>query len=341
MKLKQLLTTIFILTISFSVKAQDGQPFKSIGKKVKVLTLSKGKYVEFFDYDTVQRIGTVLYNIRTKKIVRLLNADSVYKKASNNTSASRWYSPDPLADKFASLSPYNFVENNPINKIDPDGMEGKDWFKDNKGIMQFDPTVKKQSDVGDKGTYVGPTKTETSKRGSKVEYRKDGSILFSNENDAYDRMATIGKTREALAVNLDSKTLYLPDYKNDISTSEDKSLGYLFNGNKIHDPITGKELSFSASIHTHLSFFNGKPWGEDNASFSDIYKFSKETPNVPFLTIGRTNINGYFGSWKPSSDGLYHYSDTKFIQFMQIPQTKLYNGLRNIINQNRSKYGSF
>ena len=33
----------------------------------------------------------------------------------------RWASPDPLADKYYSVSPYAFCNNNPVNFVDPDG----------------------------------------------------------------------------------------------------------------------------------------------------------------------------------------------------------------------------
>ena len=33
----------------------------------------------------------------------------------------RWTTPDPLADKYYSVSPYAFCNNNPVNYIDPDG----------------------------------------------------------------------------------------------------------------------------------------------------------------------------------------------------------------------------
>lgn len=154
-------------------------------------------------------------------------------------------------------------------------------------------------------------------------------------------MMVIGKSREALAVGTGNKTLYLPDYKNDISTSESKSLGYEFDGNKIHDPVTGTDKTISTTIHTHISLYKGHTWGEDEPSGSDVYKYTKATPNVPFVTIGDSKIIGEYGSWKTEADGEYHYSDVKHAQFMSIPRTQLYNGLQTIIKKNISKYGKF
>ena len=81
----------------------------------------------------MQRIGTVVINRRTKKIARLLNADSISNEVADNSTASRWYSVDPLAEKYRSISPYAFVANNPIIYKDPngayiEGIDGKPVF---------------------------------------------------------------------------------------------------------------------------------------------------------------------------------------------------------------------
>lgn len=169
---------LFVTTLlTVAVLAQHPNPYKSIGKKAKILTAYNGRFDEFFDYDSIQRIGSVLFNIRSKKIVRLLNADSVFKKASDNSSASRWWSVDPLAGtkKNISNSPYVFVKNNPIILIDPDG---KDWFYYQ---AQGDKQASWHWNKGRKATYTNTDgESVTTKNGFKnlVVYKETGENLF-------------------------------------------------------------------------------------------------------------------------------------------------------------------
>ncbi|HRP55736.1 hypothetical protein [Agriterribacter sp.] len=131
-----ILTAAFILA-AFCVHAQEKQkeynPFESIGKKGKVITAYGDRFVEVFDTGSVQRIGSVLYHIYEKRIVVLLDADSLFNEVSDNSSASRWWSVDPLAEKFTHWSPYAFVFDNPIRFTDPDGREPYGDFFNRRG----------------------------------------------------------------------------------------------------------------------------------------------------------------------------------------------------------------
>lgn len=119
---------ISIAIFAFSVQitfAQNPNPFKSIGKPApEFLSLSNGKYPEIFENDTLRKIGSVMFNTRTNKIEYFIETDTMYSEATLQPEiVSRWLSQDPLARKYPSLSPYNFVGNNPIMFIDPDGRE--------------------------------------------------------------------------------------------------------------------------------------------------------------------------------------------------------------------------
>lgn len=116
-----LIACIFVLPY-LSLIAQTGNPYKDIHKKATVITLTNNQYDEFFDEDSIQRIGSVLVNINTMKIVKLLDSKEEERKL-DNSKTGRFLSVDPLTRSFAELSPYQYASNTPIQAIDLDGLE--------------------------------------------------------------------------------------------------------------------------------------------------------------------------------------------------------------------------
>lgn len=89
-----------------------------------------------------------------------------------------WQSVDPMAHLREWVSPYNFVQNNPINRVDPTGALD-DWYETPSGEIKFDANIKSQADLttaGIEGTYLGPEgfglNPET---GMAVHYQADGT----------------------------------------------------------------------------------------------------------------------------------------------------------------------
>ncbi|WP_353744520.1 hypothetical protein, partial [Algoriphagus sp.] len=58
-------------------------------------------------------------------------------------SVQGFLSVDPLADQRSWVSPYNFVQNNPLNRIDPDGR--LDWVANREGEVYWDENATSQA----------------------------------------------------------------------------------------------------------------------------------------------------------------------------------------------------
>ena len=170
--LKTLLSAAILFVICI---AQAQNPWAKYGyTPPKALTLSDGKYQEFFTNDTVTQIGSVLFNTITNQVFAFVENND---NQSNETNlkpeiVSRFLSVDPLTKEYPELTPYQFASNRPIDGIDLDGLENLSYLfkEENKGKTQL--------------SVVDYTKTEATHGplGNGIEIKtilKDGSIRHS------------------------------------------------------------------------------------------------------------------------------------------------------------------
>ena len=71
---------------------------------------------------------------------------------------ARWHVVDPHAENYLSVSPYAYVGNNPIIRIDPDG---RDWYEDKEGNLHWHTDLTKDNyedffeEHNIEGSYLG------------------------------------------------------------------------------------------------------------------------------------------------------------------------------------------
>ncbi len=234
-------------------------PFKQFGYKAKVATLSKGKYLEVHDLDSIVTIGSIKFHVDRKEIVGNTTPDTIngiYARPIGDM-PSRWLSPDPLSEEFTSWSPYSFVYNNPLKFNDPTGMapEIADFKPDKNGNLivekgdnaeklkqQYGVTVTDKNFKFKEGNVIlldnNATRAIAKSDGGSVEEINSGKAKMDVKNDNYicDECAQMANAGEEITPGNATKYGQFPD-----PTKFDSTPGYSptdsFDGAKIGEGI--------------------------------------------------------------------------------------------------------
>ncbi len=194
---------------------------------------------------------------------------------------SIWQSVDPLAEKFPNANPYSYCFQNPVNMIDPTGMEPDEPIMKNIYIViDFNGTDHPSDKMRDIIEFKG--------------MEKEGwhGIYAQNINDAKNQLADYLKGSNAETIVLESHGA--PTYSDEELTNQ--------NGNNFHTNNTPIETISTGDLDRSVNGLNNKNQADVNALISivnsvkkggDFYLNSCNTGDSDsfFLSLGKLTGN--------------------------------------------------
>jgi spore germination cell wall hydrolase CwlJ-like protein len=295
---------VVLMISSQLISAQD--IFKQHGFNKKPLTLSNGRYNEFFSNDEVVQIGTILLNTKNNQVVSFIEEDTA-KVSYLSELSTRWLSPDPLAAKYPQVTPYIFCGNNPILFVDPDG---RDYFYYNdKGEMQ----ERVKNDKPDE-FYLRSTKTE-------VKYTErtldDGTVVRDKEfvettvNDKIDMISDLGYMirtvyAESAGESKESKLGVAEVIRNraddKTSNSADKGWAAIFSKVDTYEEVVKQSGQFE-SVQTGATRYSNPM-----SMLKDSKGNRNEKETTAFSESVGASINAHYQKTNTAQGAVYFYS---------------------------------
>ena len=316
---KTVLSFLVICIAITTIQAQNEpvNPFEEFGYKPKIATLSKGKYVEFYDQDTIVQIGGAVFNTVTMKIMGFVEYDTIRNEYNISPEViSRWLSPDPLTSEFPSWSPYNYVENNPIRMVDPTGLAPNEYDQ----VINEDgsSTTTKVSNLGGDavdfthitgGKYDGQTEIMSRATGNSQMMRSSDNFKGYTQRDNNTNWASLyaefktgtGPEKSLMYQNhpMNKELIQAPTFKTALSkyTASGKDV---FGVSPSFNPITaGTNMTAQFTGKVNYSFYNV---GDNLVIFGiDSKSITSESFNPIIKNNESNNISRESGKTTPNS----------------------------------------
>src|SRR5690606_22221344 len=224
---------------------------------------------------------------------------------------------DPLAEKFYSLSPQSFLNNNPLYFIDPTGESslGFDWKPDENGNL----IAEKGDNTATLATYLGTTTQDVSNRftlkstGEKLpenhEFKEGAKVELNNNMTRSIERSEGATTTEAIAGTKTNK-----DRVNDACVCDDAS----------RLAVSGKEITpENAKKEYGNTFFNAQRDG-----YTEIKSFDEASFGKGIAVIAGQHVVTYYGK---SNDGTpYVYSKGGDYKAEVIPLSKVVEQMKTL-----------